>query len=85
MRKAKDEQFLRMYHDVLLENSVTGYDFDQCWLDYRTSALFCWFYAVIALGTLDLANERGLAVFTAGLERNVAALTDLNAGELLPD
>ena len=84
VRKEKDEPFLRMYHDILLENGVTGYDFDECWHDYRASTLFCWLYAVIILGTLDVANERGLALFTANLERNVAALTDLNAGELLP-
>lgn len=84
VRKEKDEPFLRMYHDILLENGVTGYDFDECWHDYRASTLFCWLYAVIVLGSMDVANERGLALFTGNLERNVAALTDLNAGELLP-
>ena len=83
VRKEKDEPFLRMYHEILLENGVTGYNFDQCWHDYRTSTLFCWLYSVIQIGSLDPSNERGLAVFSAILERNAAALTDLNAGELL--
>ena len=83
VRKEKDEPFLRMYHEILLENGVTGYDFDACWHDYRTSTLFCWLYSVIQIGSLDPSNERGLAVFSAILERNAAALTDLNAGELL--
>lgn len=83
-RKAKERDLVGMYHDILLERGVKEYDFDQLWLDYRRSTLFCWLYAVIVLGTLDVANERGLALFTQNLERNVAALTDLNAGELLP-
>ena len=63
---------------------VKGYDFDQCVLDYRMAALFCWQYAVIILGSLDTANERGMALFTDVLQRFVASIVDLNAAELLP-
>ena len=84
-RKAKEMDMLRMYHRTLMENGVRDYDFDQCLHDYRLSTLFCLAYPVISGGTLDLANERGLALVTAMLERSVAAITDLNAGELLPD
>lgn len=83
-RKAKEMDLLRMYHRILTENGVQGYDFHQCLHDYRISTLFCWLYAVITLGRLDIGNERGLALFTANLDRTVAAITDLNAGELLP-
>ena len=84
-RKAREIDLLRMYHNILVENGVTGYDFDRCLHDYRASILYCWLYVVIILGTLDLATERGSALFTANLERGVAAISDLNAGELLPD
>lgn len=84
-RKARERDLLRMYHDVLVERGVKGYDFEQCWQDYRASTLFCWLYVVIVLGTLDVATERGLALFTSNLERGVAAISDLNAGELLPE
>ncbi len=84
VRREKDEPFLRMYHDILVENGVNGYDFDECWHDYRVSTLFCWLYAVIALGTMDIGNERGLQLFTRNVQRSAAAVTDLNAGELLP-
>ncbi len=83
-RKARESDLLRMYHDVLVEGGVKNYSYDECWEDYRISSLFCWLYTVIALGTLDVANERGLALFTANIERNSAALLDLNAAELLP-
>jgi hypothetical protein len=36
------------------------------------------------LGTLDLSNERGLALATTMLERSIAAIVDLDAGDLLP-
>ena len=48
------------------------------------AALFCWQYAVIICGTLDTANERGLALFTDILQRFVAIIEDQNAAELLP-
>ena len=83
-RKAREAVLLKMYHDILLERGVSDYSYDQCWEDYRISSLFCWLYTVIALGTLDVANERGLALFTANIERNSAALLELNAAELLP-
>lgn len=57
---------------------------EVCLLDYRTAAMFCWQYAVIILGALDAANERGLELFTDILERFVSIIVDLNAGELLP-
>jgi hypothetical protein len=83
-RKAIEMGLLRMYHGILTERGVKGYDFEQCLLDYRTAALFCWQYAVVILGTLDAANERGMALFTDVLQRFVSIIVDLNAGELLP-
>ena len=75
---------LHMYHGILTERGVKRYDFDQCLLDYRTAALFCWQYAAVILGTLDASNERGMVLFTDVLERFVSIIIDLNAGELLP-
>jgi hypothetical protein len=84
-RRAQEMDLLRMYHSILLDGGVTGYDFDQLLLDYRASVLYCWLYVVIVLGTLDTATERGLALFTASMERGVAALQDHKAAELLPE
>jgi thiamine kinase-like enzyme len=83
-RRALEMDLLHMYHGILLERGVKNYSFDQCLLDYRTAAMFCWQYAVIILGSLDASNERGLALFTTILERFVSIIVDLNAGELLP-
>jgi thiamine kinase-like enzyme len=83
-RRAMEMDLLHIYHDTITERGVKGYDFDECMMDYRLAALFCWQYAVIILGSLDVANERGLALFNDVLERFVAAITDLKTIELLP-
>jgi aminoglycoside/choline kinase family phosphotransferase len=83
-RRANEMEVLRAYHRILTENGVRGYDFAQCLHDYRLATLFCLAYPVIVGGTLDLSNERGVALATAMLDRSVAAIVDLDAGELLP-
>jgi hypothetical protein len=82
-RKATERDLLKLYHSTLEEGGVRGYSFDQCWEDYRRSILFMIVYAVIAIGSLDLANERGTAVFTAILNRTASAIEDLNADEFM--
>lgn len=75
---------LRAYHQKLLEHGVTDYSFDQCFDDYRISAMFCLVYPVISGGTLDLANERGVELVQAMLDRSVATILDLDCDELIP-
>ena len=83
-RKANEMDLVRMYHITLTERGIQDYDFDRCWLDYRAATLFCWQYAVVIAGLLDSANERGVELFTAIVERVASALTDLDAAELMP-
>ena len=83
-RKAHEMELLRTYHRVLTERGVQGYGFDQCLYDYRALTLACLGYDVAVLGSLDLAGQRGEELFTTVLQRRIAAITDLNAGELLP-
>lgn len=84
VRKANEERLLHLYHDTLVANGVTGYSFEQCWREYRRMALYVLVYVVISLGTLDFANERGLALFDAWLRRSIAAIDELNAAEEMP-
>jgi thiamine kinase-like enzyme len=83
-RRAKEHDLVTLYHKTLIEGGVTGYSSEQCWEDYRRSMLFLLGYAVIALGSLDMANQRGVDLFTMIATRTMSAITDLNAGELLP-
>ncbi len=84
VRQAREMDIVKLYHQTLMENGAGGYDFDQCFHDYRLATLFCFVYPVVTGGTLDLSNERGVALATAMLDRSAAAIVDLNAGELMP-
>ena len=84
-RKATEMDILRSYHSALMDGGVAGYSFDQCLHDYRFAAMYCLAYPVIAGGTLDVSNERGVALVTAMLDRSVATILDLDCDELLPD
>lgn len=83
-RRAQEERLVRLYHDGLVAGGVSGYSFEQCWREYRRMALYVFVYVVISLGTLDFANERGLALFQAWLRRSSTAIEELNAVEEMP-
>lgn len=84
-RKATEHDLVKLYHDTLVAHGVKDYSFEQCWHDYRLSALFLLAYSVISLGSLDHANERGVELFTTISKRTLAAITDLKSAELLPE
>jgi len=63
---------------------ASRYAFDDALRDYRRSVLYCHVYNVIAIGSLDAANARGMAVFTAWLRRRGAAIEELDGAELIP-
>jgi hypothetical protein len=82
-RAAHEESLISDYVRHLEVGGVRGYGIEQCMRDYRNAVMFCWVYAVILIGSLDMGNERGLALFNALLERNSAAIMDLKAYELV--
>ncbi len=82
-RKAAEHDLVKLYHSVLTEHGVRNYTFDECWEDYRRAALFMIVYPVIGMGSLDMANERGVELFTAMLTRTVSAIEDLNSAEFI--
>lgn len=82
-RRAVEQDVLRAYHRILTERGVRDYDFDQLLRDYRLSVLFCLVYSVIAGGSLDLSNERGVALAQAMIDRTASAIEDLDAGRAL--
>ena len=83
-RRAHEMEALRSYHRALADHGVTGYSFDQLTLDYRASLLASLAIFIVNAGTLDTANERGVALFEMFFDRLSAAIMDHNALELLP-
>jgi len=82
-RRAHEREILTAYHDTLVEHGVTGYSFEQCWQDYRTATLFLFVYSVIAAGSIDMANQRGVTLFSTIAQRTLSAIDDLKAYEML--
>mgnify|MGYP001450000010 CR=1 FL=1 len=83
-RRQHEKDWLRLYVQTLKDNGVQGYDFAECFEDYRTDVLYCLVYAVIIIGTLDPSNARGLALFHTNVERVLTAITDLDAASKMP-
>jgi thiamine kinase-like enzyme len=84
LRQQEEMRLVRLWHDGLTNGGVSGYSWEQALRDYRLAMLFCWVYVVISIGSLDPANERGMALFNAIFERRARAMEELNAGELMP-
>jgi Ecdysteroid kinase-like family len=77
-RRARMEQALvRRYHARLLERGVVGYDWEQCWLDYRAAVIFHLFWPIFW--------HRGLpaSIWWDALEKGMLAFEDLECEELL--
>jgi Ser/Thr protein kinase RdoA (MazF antagonist) len=83
VRRTEEMRLLRLWHQLVTVGH-SGYTFDDALLDYRRAVLHCHVYTVIATGSLNPANERGMAVFQAWLQRRGAAIEELAADELIP-
>ena len=84
-RQANETAFLQRYHDILIENGVEGYTFDECFRDYRLSVLRPLHVVISIIGNGALVRDYGTPVQDALLARLDAALTDLKVAELLSE
>jgi hypothetical protein len=83
VRRKHERDLMDLYFATLVDGGVTDYSREELLRDYRIAALFSLVYTVITLGSLDMGNERGLALFKALLSRNIAAIADYDAGSLM--
>lgn len=84
LRTEHEMRLLKIWHDEVTARGVSGYSFDDAVRDYRLGVLYSWMYAVIAIASLDPANERGLALFNAWFQRASTAIDELKVAELMP-
>ena len=82
-RRAHEERLLETYRDTLA-NSGIDYPVNQLLEDYRRTALFCLCYPIQAGGSVELVNDRAVELVGQMLDRVVAAIHDLDAGEFMP-
>ncbi len=86
MRRAIERDLLRTYHDLLLSRGIDGYDFNECFDDYRRGHLqnMVDYMAVEAQGLQARGGAEAERIQKEQLERYVAAIMDLDCTELLP-
>ena len=77
-RARMEEPLLRRYHHQLMEHGVKDYGWEQCWNDYRLSAVRHLFYPVWMY-----AEGRPPTVWWPILERGILAFQDLECINLL--
>ncbi len=69
---------VKRYHEGLLENGVRGYEWKDCWKDYRWSAI-----RNIFIPLLRWSREREESLWWPQLERAFSAFEELHCEELL--
>ena len=82
-RRANEDALLHAYHDTLIENGVTDYDYDTFFNDYRLGVMYGWIIPVFAVGSLDVSSERAMNLWRTVIDRVQTCIADHNAGEFL--
>ena len=82
-RRDLESELLKLYHSVLVEHGVRGYDFESCLEDYRLSIAANMMRTVRVGGTFDYSGDRAQALFRTILQRVETALSDHRVSELI--
>jgi hypothetical protein len=82
-RREHGQDALRAYHERLMQGGVRDYPFEALWEDYRGSLMAYLAISVITGATLQLSNERAVALFRLIFERLNAAIADADAANAL--
>ena len=83
-RRRIEREALEEYHDIVCRLGAEGFTFDDCWRAYRQNMLGVLVPLMLGGGGLDLDDRRLRDLVRSGLERTLAAVEDLDAGEFLP-
>ncbi len=83
IRREAEDGLVRSYHDGLVAAGVTGYDWADCWLDYRRGTWAGLSMAVLASMSVK-RTDRGDAMFLAMADRHARHALDLDAADVLP-
>jgi hypothetical protein len=81
-RRAHEQDLVREYHKALLARGVEGFDWDECWRQYRLFA-YAGYLMAFAASMLVERTERGDRMFMTMARRHAAHVLDLSSHELL--
>ena len=82
VRREAEERLVDDYHDGLLAGGVSGYDRDECWLDYRRGTWSGRSMAVLASMSVK-RTDRGDRMFLTMADRHARHALDLDAADVL--
>jgi hypothetical protein len=82
LRREAEPAIVRAYHEALAKAGVDGYDWDQCWSDYRKGT-FAGFAVTVIASMMVQQTERGDEMFVAMARRHSRHAIDLGAEEFL--
>jgi thiamine kinase-like enzyme len=84
LRAASEEELVDSYYEALIRYSVTDYDRDTCWRDYRLGMLQA--PLITTLGCAFAAStERGNEMMAVMLRRGCQAIRELGVLELIDE
>jgi hypothetical protein len=81
-RRMHERDLVREYHRALLARGVEGFDWDECWRQYRLFA-YAGYLMAFAASMLVERTERGDRMFMTMARRHAAHVLDLSSHELL--
>jgi hypothetical protein len=79
-RVVMEKNLMRRYYDSLIAHGVRNYTWDDCWNDYRWSAI-----RNLNIPIIQWSEGRSTELWQANLERAMFAYQDLGCAELLGD
>ena len=83
LRDAHLDALIRRYHTALCAAGVQNHSLSDCRERFRVATLYLLAWAVLIAGTLDMGNERGIALARALLGRSLNSVAALDAFSLL--
>ena len=82
-RRAVEIDLLTAYHQILVDNGVQGFSFEQCLHDYRLSLLHRFGALISTIAAMPFSREQRQMHIDILLPRNIAAIIDHKADQLL--
>ncbi len=73
-----EAHLVEVYHEALVAAGVQDYSLAQCREDYVLGSLWVIHRGVLLIGTLDLSNERGMAMVDRAVERALEATPNID-------
>jgi hypothetical protein len=84
LRRQIEKEIIKIYHQRLLENGVSGYSYDECWEDYLMGTILYAYLPVLAFSSLDMSDERAKELGKLIINRHFATIVDNNSTSIFP-